>query len=128
MSAEPNITSNFRESTQRVINQIGQSGHIFCDTYDVPARDEIEIQPVVSSLPTLVLAGTADAITPPSFSILAANSLENSQYAEVEGFGHGLLGKNECINQITLAFLNNPDVEADQTCIDSLPKVDYITE
>lgn len=76
----------------------------------------------------MVLAGTADQITPPTWSILTATSLDNSQYAEVEGFGHGLLGKNECINQITLDFLNNPDVEADQTCIDSLPRVDYITE
>ena len=99
-----------------------------CDIYNVPVRDEIETQPVLSNLPTLVLAGTADVQTPPAFSILTANTLDNSQYAEFEGISHGLIGKNDCVSQITLDFLNNPDLDVDQTCIDSLPRVDYITE
>ncbi len=127
LSATPNIASNFREPTQRIINQVGQSEQLLCDIYKVPARDEIETQPVQSDLPTLVLAGTADAITPPTFAIHATETLSHSQYAEFEGLGHGLLGQNECIKQITLDFLNNPNLAADQSCIDSLPQVDYIT-
>jgi len=127
LSITPNIASNFRESTQTIIDQTGQHVLLLCDIFTVPARDEIETQPVQSDLPTLVLAGTADAVTPPTFSIHATETLSHSQYAEFEGFGHGLLGRNECIDQITLDFLNNPNETADQSCIDSLPQVDYIT-
>jgi pimeloyl-ACP methyl ester carboxylesterase len=130
ITAGPNIAANFRESTQFTVNQIGQGfiKNSLCDIYTVPARDEIETQPVLSSIPTLVLADTNDSRTPPAWSKLAADTLDNSQYAEFEGFGHGLLGKNLCINKITLDFLNNPDSTVDQTCINRLPKVDYVTD
>ncbi|MCK5923851.1 MAG: alpha/beta hydrolase, partial [Methylococcales bacterium] len=91
-------------------------------------RGEIETQPVMSSIPTLVLAGTADVATPPAWSMLTDDALANSQYAEFDGLTHGLLGSNECLNQITLAFLNDPDSTADQACIIDLPRVDYVTE
>jgi pimeloyl-ACP methyl ester carboxylesterase len=129
ISAGPAIVGNLRESTRSALKQIGQrsvNGR-FCDIYTVPARGEIETLPVESSIPTLVLADTNDATTPPAWSKLAADSLENSQYAEFKGFGHSLLGRHNCINQITLNFLNNPDLPADQRCINSLPRVNYIT-
>lgn len=128
-TAGPNLAANFRESTQRVIDAMEQpfDGGL-CDVYGVPARGEIETQPVMSSIPTLVLAGTADVATPPAWSMLTDDTLANSQYAEFDGLTHGLLGNNECLNQITLAFLNDPDATADQACILDLPRVDYVTE
>lgn len=130
ITAGPNIAADFRESTQLAVNQENQQqiNNILCDIYTVPARDEIETQPVLSNIPTLVLADTNDPSTPPAWSKLTADTLDNSQYAEFEGFGHGLLGRHPCINKITLDFLNNPDSTVDQTCINSLPKVDYVTD
>jgi pimeloyl-ACP methyl ester carboxylesterase len=130
ITAGPNIAADFRESTQSVVDQLQKQDNVnsLCNIFIVPARGEIETQPVLSNIPTLVLADTNDSQTPPAWSMLTADTLDNSQYAEFEGFGHGLLSKDECINQITLAFLNNPDSTADQTCINSLPKVDYVTE
>ncbi|MEE9321701.1 MAG: alpha/beta hydrolase [Granulosicoccus sp.] len=128
-TAGPEIAANFRESTQRVIDAMDHpfDGSL-CDIYTVPARGEIETQPVMSRIPTLVLAGTADVATPPAWSMLTDDALANSQYAEFDGLAHGLLGNNECLNQITLAFLNDPGSTADQACIVDLPRVDYVTE
>jgi pimeloyl-ACP methyl ester carboxylesterase len=131
MTAGPNIAANFRDTIQRTVDKIGQTvinRDLLCDIYIVPARDVIETQPVLSNIPTLVLAGTNDSRTPPAWSKLTADTLGNSQYAEFEGFGHSLLGQHQCINDITLNFLNFPGAKADQTCISSMPKVNYITE
>ena len=128
-TAGPNLAANFRETTQRVIDamELPFDGSL-CGVYGVPARGEIETLPVMSSIPTLVLAGTADVATPPAWSMLTDDTLANSQYAEFDGLTHGLLGNNECLNQITLAFLNDPDLPTDQACIIDLPRVDYVTE
>ena len=130
ISAGHTIVGDLRESTRLVLRQMGQRSvnNRFCDIYTVPARGVIETLPVESSIPTLVLADTNDGQTPPAWSKLVADMLDNSQYAEFKGFGHGLLGRHNCINQITLNFLNNPDLLVDQRCINSLPKVNYITQ
>ncbi len=128
-TAGPDISANFRESTQRIVNRTSEpfDGNL-CSIYVVPPRGEIETKAVLSAIPTLVLAGTADVATPPAWSSLTDDTLENSQYAEFDGLTHGLLGSNDCVNQITLAFLDKPNAISDQTCIGSLPRVDYVTE
>ncbi|MEE9319104.1 MAG: alpha/beta hydrolase [Granulosicoccus sp.] len=127
--AGPDIAADFNEATQRVITEFANSDsdYALCDSvYTVPPRGLVETLAVNSSLPALVLAGTADVATPPGWSLLADEALANSQYAEFAGLTHGLIGNNECLNQITLDFLNDPSEAADQSCILDLPRVDYV--
>lgn len=129
ITAGPNIAANFNETTQRIANNLEYPFNSkACDVYRVPARGEIETKPVQSRIPTLVLAGTADVQTPPAWSRLAADSLENSQYAEFDGKTHGLIGDSNCVNQITLDFLNHPDSTANLDCINHQSGVDYQVE
>lgn len=128
--AGPDIAAQFANTTQTVVNRVAdfESFVSLCQIFSVPPGGEIETQAVTSSVPTLVLAGTADLQTPPAWSLLADESLPNSQYAEFAGLTHGLIGNNACLNQITLAFLADPSSAASQACIVDLPGVDYDTE
>jgi pimeloyl-ACP methyl ester carboxylesterase len=130
--AGPDISAEFAETTQRVINEGSSSDDqvALCNSayVDVPAAGDIETRAVSSPIPTLVLAGSADVATPPAWSMLADAALQNSQYAEFDGLTHGLIGNNDCLNNLTLAYLDNPEAQIDQSCVLEFPRVDYVLE
>ena len=73
----------------------------------------MENEPVASDIPTLVLAGEYDPITPPAWGELASNGLENSFFLEFPGLGHGVSLEGGCPLGIILAFLDEPSVNPD---------------
>lgn len=87
-----------------------------CEGFSTPA-DPIENEPVVSSIPTLVMAGEYDPITPPRWAMDAAETLENSYVYVAPGVGHGAIRSNACAQSIGLAFLDAPDTEPDSSCL-----------
>lgn len=88
-----------------------------CQEWGAGIADEIENEPVVSDIPTLVLAGEYDPITPPVWGKMVAEDLSNSYLYEFPGIGHGASVLNECPLSITLDFLNNPTTQPDANCI-----------
>jgi pimeloyl-ACP methyl ester carboxylesterase len=88
-----------------------------CDTWDVPPADAIENDAVISGIPTLVLSGDYDPITPPEWGQRAAAGLENVFYVEFPGLGHGVFGDRSCARKIVEAFLASPHVEPDLSCV-----------
>ncbi len=80
-----------------------------------------EVDDAVSSdIPTLLLSGRFDPVTPPYFAEKAAESLPNA-YHVVDPLGsHGVAFGGDCINQIVQDFLNDPDVEPDASCLRAL--------
>ena len=126
VTAGPDIADTFRPTTQAAVGTLPlpfEPG--LCQAWVVDAADPRETEPVSSEIPTLVLAGTADIATPPAWSALAADTLPNSIYLEFPGLEHGLIGNNECLNTITLAFLDEPRSALDRSCIAALPQVSY---
>jgi pimeloyl-ACP methyl ester carboxylesterase len=91
-----------------------------CDVWDVPAANAIENQAVVSAIPTLVLAGDYDPVTPPSYGRLAAQTLENGIFVEFPGVGHGIYGARECARQMVGEFLDQPTAAPDTECVDEV--------
>jgi pimeloyl-ACP methyl ester carboxylesterase len=80
--------------------------------------DSIENDPVYSDIPTLILAGEYDPITPPSWGRIADETLSNSYYYEFPGVGHGaMVSGKSCPLDIALAFLDDPTLEPDATCL-----------
>ena len=73
-----------------------------------------------SDVPTLVLAGDYDPITPPADAQIAAETLSSSYYFEFPGYAHGIVDSGECGNSIIAAFLADPLTEPDGSCIDAL--------
>jgi Tol biopolymer transport system component/pimeloyl-ACP methyl ester carboxylesterase len=108
-------------------------GELFADTYDWDLcqvwesgiADPIENQAVVSDIPTLVLSGYYDPVTPPSGGRLAAETLSNSFFYEFRILAHGAMRSNKCALKIGLAFVDDPWTEPDTSCIDELPSPDF---
>jgi pimeloyl-ACP methyl ester carboxylesterase len=88
-----------------------------CVTWNSGVADAIEDEAVVSSIPTLVLAGSYDPITPPSWGKIAASTLENGFFYEFPGVGHGAIDGGDCPVSIIQAFLDNPNSAPDGGCI-----------
>jgi pimeloyl-ACP methyl ester carboxylesterase len=77
----------------------------------------LEADAVYSELPVLILAGEYDPVTPPSWALLAAQTLPNHFYVELPRGGHALTDAGECMSEIILAFLADPWQEPETTCV-----------
>jgi pimeloyl-ACP methyl ester carboxylesterase len=77
----------------------------------------VENQPVTSDIPTLVLAGEYDPITPPEYGRTAAQALASSFFYELPGLGHGVSADNGCAMGLMLDFLAEPAAEPDAACV-----------
>ncbi len=80
----------------------------------VPSEQKL---PVKSSIPTLVLAGEYDPVTPPTNGQLAAQTLTHSYYFQFPGTGHGVHYTGTCPDSIIAAFLKQPIEKPDAACI-----------
>jgi pimeloyl-ACP methyl ester carboxylesterase len=83
----------------------------------VPA---VQKQPVVSAIPTLVLSGEYDPITPPSNGRMAAQTLSHSYFFLFPATGHGVITTNACPDSIMVAFLQHPTEKPAASCIASM--------
>ena len=91
-----------------------------CGVWQSGQADPVEDEAVVSEIPTLILSGQYDPITPPAWGQLAAETLSHSFFYEFPGIGHGVMRSNQCGLEIGLAFLDDPAAEPDASCIDDL--------
>ncbi len=99
------------------LNKSALYGFEECEIWDVTTADEIEVQPVVSEIPTLIYSGVYDPITPPEWGDDAAQYLANSWHYVFSNAGHGALESGDCVFSITLEFLMTPLQEPDSTCL-----------
>ncbi|HLF27446.1 MAG TPA: alpha/beta fold hydrolase [Anaerolineae bacterium] len=97
-----------------------------CQNWGARPAAPVEDQPVMSDIPTLVLGGGFDPITPPSWAQLAAQTLSNSFYFEFPTAGHGSSLTEECPRSLVLAFLEDPTTQPDAACIaGQMAQVDF---
>ncbi len=87
-----------------------------CAVWDVQPSPPVENEPVRSDIPTLVLAGEYDPITPPSHGMAVAAKLSNATFVEFPAVGHGLLLEGDCAKSIINAFLDGEDTP-DTSCV-----------
>lgn len=88
-----------------------------CEIWDVGRADWIENQAVSSQVPTLLLAGEYDPVTPPVWAYLAANTLTNHFYFEMPRGGHALIDSGPCMLAIIQDFINSPDLAPEGDCL-----------
>ncbi|MFC9834451.1 alpha/beta fold hydrolase [Rhodococcus sp. NPDC127530] len=102
-----------------VLSLVPQAARIFddCDVWDVPASDARVHQPTASDVPTLLLTGSLDAVTPPSRARTAAESLSRSEVLEFPGLGHDVLQSSDCAPAVTVSFLEKPAGGYDTSCL-----------
>jgi pimeloyl-ACP methyl ester carboxylesterase len=90
-----------------------------CESWVAPPADASTGEPVRSDVPTLVLAGRFDPITPPDWSRQVADTLENTVYVEFPGSGHAP-GTDPCGGDVIAAFLDRPGEDPAPPCRDAL--------
>ncbi len=78
--------------------------------------------PVESSVPTLLLSGRYDPVTPPAMAERAAASLSTVKQVVAGNVSHGVWHQG-CAPTVMAEFFANPDPAAlDASCIDSIPR------
>jgi pimeloyl-ACP methyl ester carboxylesterase len=96
-----------------------------CQTWDVAPLSAEEDSPVSSPVPTLLLSGRFDPITPPAYASQVKETLPNSFDLVFPNGGHGQAFGGDCQDQILLSFLNDPDQTPDASCVDS--EISFVT-
>lgn len=83
--------------------------------------------PTSSDLPTLLLSGELDPVTPPRFATIAAETLSNSLHIVAPGQGHNVIHQG-CIPELVQQFLDDASVsDLDPECVDSLGPEPFFT-
>lgn len=98
-----------------------------CQVWAVGAVDESFAELVRSNIPTLVLAGTYDPVTPPTDGARVAALLPNSTFVEFDATGHGVFRSNRCADRLVAQFFAAPTDPLDTTCVDDIGPLVFAT-
>ncbi len=97
-----------------------QQEYDICQLWKVKRLPPVQKQAVTSEIPTLILSGEYDPITPPANGQLTRQALKNSYFFLFPGMGHGEYSNSDCVNTIISAFEDNPTQKPSGDCINSL--------
>jgi pimeloyl-ACP methyl ester carboxylesterase len=99
-----------------------------CDSWSDDHAGPEETAAVKSDVPSLILAGDYDPITPPEWGRRAAQTLEKSFFFQFPGVGHAASVSHPCPKAVTVAFLRNPTREPDASCIAEMEPLAFVTD
>jgi pimeloyl-ACP methyl ester carboxylesterase len=102
--------------------------HPVCDAWHQERADSTFFRPVRSDIPTLILGGEFDPVTPPEYGRLAAETLANSTFVEVPAHGHGVTPYTGCTRHLASRFLRDPAASLDTACVSEIPPVSFVTD
>jgi pimeloyl-ACP methyl ester carboxylesterase len=88
----------------------------FCPVWRVAPAPAAERQPVKAATPTLLLSGTYDWLTPPSWGREAARHLASSRHVVFRAQGHGVVVQDACAARLRDAFIDDPDPKRALPC------------
>ncbi len=109
------------------IEQLSETGDFFelCPSWPSGQAPPVENETVVSDVPTLLLAGQYDPITPPSGMDAVASGLTTSYQYVFPHEGHGIV-PTVCGARITAQFIADPTSEPETSCIEVSPEPEWI--
>jgi len=88
-----------------------------CAVWEAGSAEASANQPVKSEVPTLILSGEFDPITPPAWGFQAAETLDNAFAYVFPGIGHGASVADPCPMSMMVDFLDDPQREPEASCI-----------
>ncbi len=101
--------------------------HAGCDAWDAGSVDESFGQLVRSDIPTLVLAGSYDPVTPPDGGARVAEHLGAATFIEFDGTGHGVYRTHPCVDRIVTAFVDDPTAVLNTSCAATVGPPEFAT-
>jgi pimeloyl-ACP methyl ester carboxylesterase len=96
-----------------------------CAKWPMGPTDSLENAPIFSGVPTLLLAGLYDPITPPQYARLAGSRLINSFYFEFLSAGHDVLSNEPCAGELAKQFLEDPMRMPAHACLGKLKPPEF---
>ena len=96
-----------------------------CPLWPAGRAAPIENTPVTSDIPTLLLAGAYDPITPPTLAHRAAEALPFAHVVAFPGTGHGVFDSHRCAEEVVKAFLDSPHRRPSPDCLSRLRPPDF---
>ncbi|MFN8473183.1 MAG: alpha/beta fold hydrolase [Anaerolineae bacterium] len=98
-----------------------------CQGWKAPPLPPAALAPVVSEVPTLLLSGRFDPITPPSYAAAAASSLRQPYRYTFPWGGHGAFSSNTCATRLVQSFLSDPTAPPDASCVEAQSAPKFVT-
>jgi pimeloyl-ACP methyl ester carboxylesterase len=102
-----------------------------CREWPYGKRPEVSTQPVVSAVPTLILSGMLDPVTPSSNGDELARTLPNSLHIRVPFGGHSPAGLTDlyCLTLLKRVFIQEGRVSLlDTTCVNEIVRPGFATK
>ena len=87
-----------------------------CDLWDSGVAEPWERDPVEADIPTLVLAGSLDPVTPPEWGRLTSSGLPASTFVEFPDLGHALVLGGSCPLSLMEQHIQRPGDPIDDGC------------
>jgi pimeloyl-ACP methyl ester carboxylesterase len=116
-------TQNLQKSQQALLPQVvtaladlGPSTFETCKKWGVDKAMARENEPVKSDIPTLIISGQFDPITPPNYGQEAAKTLSKSTVVTLPGQGHSPVEANVCGVNLVKNFFGDPTKTLDTGC------------
>lgn len=95
---------------------VGAGSSQACEVWPTVPSEPGDSEPVVSEVPTLILAGEIDPLTPPENARIAAATVAHAHLFVLPMVGHGALWTAPCAATIVAAFLEQPLRRPDVAC------------
>jgi pimeloyl-ACP methyl ester carboxylesterase len=81
----------------------------YCPVWRVPIAPAVERQAVTAPIPTLLLSGGYDWLTPPAWGREAARRLPESRHVIFRSQGHGVSSQDACAARLRDEFIDDPN-------------------
>lgn len=120
--AHPELRSLFAHS----IN-LGRHAIEVCSFWGAGAAAALENEPVRSDIPTLILAGEYDPITPPAWGQQVYSHLSKASIYEFPGTGHGVSISSACAVELVESFWMNPEGTLEAGCLTAVTSPKFFT-
>ncbi|RUO62527.1 alpha/beta hydrolase [Pseudidiomarina insulisalsae] len=97
-----------------------------CSVWPKAERPDSWFEPVHSAVPTLLLSGELDPVTPPSWGEMAAQTLSQSRHMMAPKGAHTIVG-HTCANHLAADFIKDLDLAAlDAECLENQRQKPFI--
>ena len=118
---EQDANNNFGDDDSQL------SFKMVCPLWPQYRPSETFYKPVTADIPTLILSGELDPVTPPSNGEYSAKSLPNNHHIIVKNAAH-TVAMNTCASDIIHEFLTllNPKT-LDESCLEDIPNESFMT-
>ncbi|HKO89697.1 MAG TPA: alpha/beta fold hydrolase [Polyangiaceae bacterium] len=98
-----------------------------CIEWGAAALPEAYFAPIAGNVPSLLLSGDLDPVTPPRWGELVGSTLSPSRHVVVPGAGHGVTSQG-CVPDLIHEFIDSLDPAAlDASCVERLERPPFFT-